>query len=47
MKLQKQNKNGTFTISLPIQILRAYGWKHGDDLGYKIEKQGTLTLYKK
>lgn len=46
MKIQ-QLKNGQHFITLPSQIVRAKGWKKGDDLKVEINKDGDLVLKKK
>ena len=45
MKLQ-QLKTGQFFVCLPQQILRAKGWKKGDNIKVEIDSKGDLRLRK-
>jgi hypothetical protein len=47
MKLQKQTIEGSLSVTLPKQVVVGYGWQQGDEIGFKIEKPGTITLFKK
>lgn len=46
MKLQELQK-GTMFITSPIQVVRAKGWKKGNDIVCEINKEGDLVLKKK
>lgn len=45
MKLQQMNEKQYF-ITLPNQIVRAKGWKKGDEISLKINQKGELILNK-
>ena len=47
MKIQKQNNAGTLSVCLPKSICTGYGWEAGMVLDYRIDKIGTITIYKK
>ena len=43
MKLQKNNK-GQYTVTLPVSVVRAKGWRKGDELSVKIDERGRIVL---
>jgi len=45
MKLQ-QMKQGQFFLSLPSAIVRAKGWKKGDNVSVNISGEGDIVLRK-
>ena len=45
MKLQ-QMKNRQYFITLPNQIIRAKGWKKGEEIKIEIDLKGNLVLKK-
>lgn len=45
MKLQ-QMKGRQYFLSLPSQIVRAKGWKKGDQINIEINKEGNIVLKK-
>lgn len=45
MKIQEL-PNGTYTITLPKEIVRAKGWKKGDNLYIKLDNKGNIVLKK-
>lgn len=46
MKIQ-QIKNGQYFISLPRLLVRAKGWKKGDELKAVVDSDGELKILKK
>tara|TARA_Y100000310_G_C20613854_1_gene779512 strand:+ start:862 stop:1005 length:144 start_codon:yes stop_codon:yes gene_type:complete len=46
MKLQQQ-KNGQFSITMPKDLVIAFGWNKGTELEFKILGQQELKLTKK
>jgi len=45
MKLQLMNSN-LFFLGIPCQIVRAKGWKKGDEIAVEIDKKGDIVLKK-
>ena len=45
MKLQQMNDQSYF-ITLPKQIVLAKGWKKGDQIKYRINDKGEISLFK-
>lgn len=46
MKLQQQ-KNGQYSITMPQDLVKAFGWVKGTELEFKILGQQELKLSKK
>jgi len=43
MKLQRM-KSGQFFLTMPSQIVRAKGWKKGNNIGIEINMKGDIVL---
>lgn len=44
--ITQENENGDLIIPLPIPLLKKLGWKEGDDVEIKVDKNGKLYLTK-
>jgi len=44
---QEDPENGDLIIPIPEPVLRALGWKEGDDVDIDINKDGSIILKKK
>jgi hypothetical protein len=43
-KLQINEHNGQAVITVPIDLVRSKNWKDGQEIKYKINKEGNLEL---
>lgn len=43
MKLQQQ-KNGQYTLTIPKDLVKGFGWSKGDKLEFKILGPGELKI---
>jgi len=46
MKLQQQ-KNGQYTITMPQDLVKAFGWNKGTELDFRILGQQELKVIRK
>lgn len=44
--ITQENEDGDLIIPLPIPLLKKLGWKEGDDVEIKVDKNGKLYLTK-
>ncbi len=46
MKLQKQ-KNGQYTLTIPKDLVTAFGWDKGTELEFRVMGKEELKVFKK
>jgi len=45
MKIQEQK--GQYTTTLPVDIVKGFGWQKHDELDFRIIGEGELKIFKK